>query len=119
MKSIELYGKKGEHGVILVTTKIRPDLQPEGTLRGTIGNFKFRKLEGIKMRPAPRPGSHPEPDPVLFIDGKEYPYDKLSELDETRVQSMTILPKKSAAEKYGDKYANRSIMEITLKKENE
>ncbi len=119
MKSIELYGKKGEHGVILVTTKIRPDLQPEGTLRGTIGNFKFRKLEGIKMRPAPRPGSHPEPDPVLFIDGKEYPYDKLSELDETRVQSMTILPKKSAVKKYGDKYANRSIMEITLKKENE
>ena len=119
MKSIEIYGKKGEHGVILVTTKVIPDLQPEGTLHGTIGNIKFRKLEGLKMRPAPRFGSHPEPDQIVIVDGKEIPYDKFCEIKPERIKEMSIMKDKSVSNKYGDKYVGRSIIEVTLKKENE
>lgn len=119
MQSIKLYGTKGQHGVILVTTKKMSDARPENTLHGTIDNVRFRKLEGVKLRPAPGPGSHPAPDPIVLVDGKEIPYDKLDEINPDRVKVMSIIKDESVSKKYGDKYAGRGVIEITLKKEYE
>lgn len=119
MQSIKLYGTKGQHGVILVTTKKMSDARPENALHGTIDNIRFRKLEGVKLRPAPGPGSHPAPDPIVLVDGKEIPYDKLDEINPDRVKVMSIIKDESVSKKYGDKYAGRGVIEITLKKEYE
>ncbi|WP_293667104.1 M56 family metallopeptidase [uncultured Parabacteroides sp.] len=119
MQSIKLYGTKGQHGVILVTTKKISDARPENALHGTIDNIRFRRLEGVKLRPAPGPGSHPAPDPIVLVDGKEIPYDKLDEINPDRVKVMSIIKDESVSKKYGDKYAGRGVIEITLKKEYE
>lgn len=121
-KAVELYGKKGKHGVLLITTKHSPvlekrkDEQPHKKENGL-----FRPLPGadIKLRPAPRIGGLPPVlDPIVIVDGKEMPYSEFKKIDAERIRSMSVLKKELALRKYGEKFRRRSVIEIELKKKD-
>ncbi len=114
-----VYGKKGKHGVLLITTKRRDKLLDKP--RDTAGNRLFLPLPGtdIKLRPAPRIGGlAPTLDPVVIVDGKEMPYSEFEKIETERIRSMNILNQELALRKYGKKFKDRSVMEIELKRKD-
>ena len=52
--------------------------------------------------------------PLVIIDGKEYPWVNVSSIDPKYIESVSVLKDKTATEKYGDK-AKNGVIEITLK----
>lgn len=84
------YGEKGKNGVVEITMK------------------KTSQVTGhISIKPAP----------VYFLDGKQVTKSDVEHLDMKSIESVNILNKEGALEKYGE-IGRNGVVEITLKKTN-
>lgn len=53
--------------------------------------------------------------PIIKIDGKDFPYEKLSQMNPTEIESMSVWKGQKAMERFGEKGEN-GVIEIILKK---
>ena len=99
------YGKKGENGVLVISTKK--------------GNDKIRVVGSGKSKSSIFiSDSDGEKDPLLIIDGKEAKNKKVEDLDPDTIESVSVLKGASAEKKYGDKGKNGVVEIITKKKKD-
>ena len=98
--SIAQYGKEGINGIILITTKNRPE--EAAYLNKVIirGNDSYGK------------------NPVLVLDGKLIAQTSLNELDPNKIQSISILKDVSAIALYGKEAENGVVVIVTKKDES-
>ncbi|WP_179348165.1 M56 family metallopeptidase [Winogradskyella pacifica] len=99
--ALEVYGKKGQNGVIVLTTKSNNTVK--GSYRHTDTNAQF-----------------PNEDNLLYIlDGKEISKsDLLKVYSKETVSSISVLKGKEAKEKYGEKGTN-GVVEVISKNKND
>ena len=64
---------------------------------------------------ASKAGLGTEKIPLLYVDGKEFPFENIGKIDPKTIERMDVLKDKSAIEKYGEK-AKDGVILITLKK---
>ncbi len=103
--AISKYGKKGENGVLVISTKK--------------GNDKIRVVGSGKSKSSIFiSDSDGEKDPLLIIDGKETKNKKVEDLDPDTIESVSVLKGASAEKKYGDKGKNGVVEIITKKKKD-
>ena len=55
---------------------------------------------------------------LIVLDGEEISADRLSQLDPSRIDAMTVLKGEQAVERYGEK-GTEGVIEITTKKSEE
>lgn len=60
-------------------------------------------------------GSETYQKPLVYVDGKEYPFENISKIDPKTIDRMDVLKDKEAVDKYGEKAKNGVIL-ITTKK---
>ena len=63
-----------------------------------------------------QPALQNEPPPVVFVDGKEKPYEELKKMPPANIESMEVWKGKSATDKFGDKGKNGVISVKTKNK---
>jgi TonB-dependent SusC/RagA subfamily outer membrane receptor len=100
----ELYGEKGENGVIIITTKKKTD---EIAALKEKAAFFIREL------------SSTDREPLILIDEKESTKDDFNNLHLENIESFSILKDKTATDLYGEKGKNGVIRIITKKKTDE
>ncbi|WP_335973327.1 hypothetical protein [Gaetbulibacter jejuensis] len=93
---IKIYGEFAESGVILITTK-----QEAKQLKEKNSGNNKSSLE--------------ESNVIIFIDGKEFPKDKLDDINPDDIQSVTVIKDKQNIKKYTDKDCDGVIL-IEMKK---
>jgi TonB-dependent SusC/RagA subfamily outer membrane receptor len=98
--AISKYGKKGEHGVIEITTKKAAGAEPL-----TEGRIRLRDQSPL----------YPQA-PLIVIDGKEF-IDDLKKVPADQIESMTVLKGATATQLYGEKAKDGAIL-ITTKFSN-
>ena len=98
-----LYGEKGKSGVIMITTKKKTP--GAGDKTSPSSSIDFKQKEGD--------GKHP----LIVVDGVIKDID-VNSIDPATVESVNVLGKYQATNKYGDK-AKDGVVEITLKKPGE
>lgn len=117
----KIYGAKGNNGVILISTYkgnksiTVPDLGLE-----PIQDFGFepRKLSEDSLRVRSTFKLHgSKQDPLLFIDGKEVPYEEMAKLSPDRISSISVMKDENAVKVYGERAKDKGVLLITLKKE--
>lgn len=107
--SMALYGQEGEHGVLLITTKMFKAESSDSTksakvvLRaiGKVNDRKTTSLDEIK--------------PLVVIDGVKKPAFDLNTLDADLIESIKVLKGENAEALYGDEGKNGVILVITKK----
>ena len=60
-------------------------------------------------------GSETYQKPLVYVDGKEYPFENINKIDPKTIDRMDVLKDKEAVDKYGEKAKNGVIL-ITTKK---
>jgi hypothetical protein len=95
----EKHGKKGEEGIIYVTTK----------------EFKTDDAEKVIVRKSIDISHDPDKKPLIFIDGKESSPKELENLDKENIESINVTKGKEVKEKYGDKGEN-GVIQVRTKK---
>jgi TonB-dependent SusC/RagA subfamily outer membrane receptor len=117
----KVYGTRGRNGVILISTHrgntsiAVPDLSLE-----PVQNFGFkpRELSEDSLRVTSTFKLHgSKQDPLLFIDGKEVPYEEMAKLSPDRISSISIMKEENAVKIYGERAKDKGVLLITLKKE--
>jgi hypothetical protein len=101
--AIAKYGEKGKNGVLLITTRKKAAQSGNNASPSSSVDFK-PKEEG---------GKHP----LIVVDGVIKDID-VNSIDPATVESVNVLGKYQAANKYGDQ-ARDGVVEITLKKPGE
>jgi TonB-dependent SusC/RagA subfamily outer membrane receptor len=130
-----LYGKRGENGVIQITTKL---IRGEGYIVGNkdqeSGKIEFtrdgvaKKEEAKTLLTEPRivlrgkakgiivnkTGVNADSDVLWIVDGKVVSEEEQKQLDPDTIKSITVLSNASGTSKYGSA-AKNGVIEITLK----
>ena len=117
----KVYGTRGNHGVILISTYKNnksiavPDLNPKpvpnfGFKPRELSPDTFRVKSTFKMHGAKQ-------DPLLFIDGKEVPYEELGKISPDRISSVSVLKDETAIKVYGERAKDKGVLLVTLKEE--
>lgn len=94
-----LYGKEGQNGVVVITTKSKPAV----TVTGYGTKFILRGDKSFGK------------DPVFVLDGKIMEEGSLNTLDPNTIQSITVLKDTSAIALYGPEAANGVLVIVTKK----
>ncbi|MFI1743563.1 M56 family metallopeptidase [Thalassobellus sediminis] len=109
-EAIEKYGKKGENGVIVITTKGKAS---EVLVTGYgKSSDSINDSQSIRIRATSTANGK---QPLVIVDGKELPYEKLEKIKPDNIKSIDVLKDEKAIEKYGKKGKN-GVVEITTKK---
>ena len=88
-----------------------PVTQYEGTLNYD-GDAKNKPSEVVVVAYGP----NKDAKPLVYVDGKELPFENINKVDPKTIESMHVLKDKSAIEKYGEK-AKDGVILITTKKQ--
>ncbi|MFI1770738.1 TonB-dependent receptor plug domain-containing protein [Thalassobellus citreus] len=117
------YGDKGKNGVIEITTK-RDKWETkfiEGKPFNKVSVTGYGKSSDsindnrhIRIRSTSTANGN---SPLIIVDGKELPHEKLENIKPDNIESMKVLKDKKAIDKYGKKGEN-GVVEITTKKNN-
>ncbi|WP_163514687.1 M56 family metallopeptidase [Gelidibacter japonicus] len=117
------YGKKGDNGVILITSKkdgFSKSENQEIIFENQI-NQKIIKLEVdedteiIHERPSNLLSNSKNP-PLYIVDGKETTREQMDAINETNIESVFVLKGEQATKQYGKKGENGVIIVTTKKK---
>ncbi|MFT4016495.1 MAG: TonB-dependent receptor plug domain-containing protein [Agriterribacter sp.] len=90
--AVSLYGEKGKNGVIIITTK-RPGKN----------SLQLRNM--------------PEEEPLYILDGTVVAPGTIYQLDQNKIESVTVLKNENALSLYGEK-AKNGVVQIVTKKNN-
>lgn len=117
------YGKKGDNGVILITSKkdgFSKSENQEIIFENQI-NQKIIKIEVdedteiIHERPSNLLSNSKNP-PLYIVDGKETTREQMDAINETNIESVFVLKGEQATKQYGKKGENGVIIVTTKKK---
>lgn len=128
-----LYGKKGENGVLLITTKTsknkdyivtdsKKDVRVD-ILNGTVDNIFIKDtattkpsiiIRGKGTKSTNLMDANVDPDVLWVIDGKLATIEERQSLEPENIQSITILKDASAKAIYGEA-AKKGVIQITTK----
>ncbi|MBA6152963.1 M56 family metallopeptidase [Gelidibacter maritimus] len=115
------YGKKGEHGVILITSKKIAKAEDGELIFENKDNPKTNSLEAdqnieiIYEKPS-NIFSQSKHQPLYIIDGKETTKEEMDALNQSNIASVYILKGEQATKEYGKKGKNGVIIVTTKKK---
>lgn len=100
----DIYGKKGENGVVVIITKNGNELREKVAETKIIAEESDLSLRGIPD----------DKKPLIIIDGEvKEPDFKLNSIEPSEIDSMEILKNKSAIKMYGEKGKNGVILIVT------
>ncbi|WP_108803335.1 M56 family metallopeptidase [Aquimarina sp. Aq107] len=102
-ENVMKYGKKGEDGVIHITTKKK-------TKKETGFDIRIDKKD-IQIGSS----NDNEPKPLIFINGKESKYGELTKINPDNIASVNVYKSLKAITKFGSKGEN-GVVEVILKK---
>ena len=97
--SIAKYGKEAENGVIIITTKNKPEEKTDLNKFIIKGDGAYGK------------------SPVMILDGQVMDQTSISELDPNKIKSFTILKDAASVALYGKEAENGVILIVTKKEE--
>ncbi len=112
-ESANIYGAKGKHGVIIITTK-------KDNVRTVIGSITTKKDNVTTVVDHPIAFKNADnaktvvgspAKPLYFIDGKPATKEAVDKLEPAKIKSMDVLKGSKAEEKYGEKGKN-GVIEI-------
>lgn len=114
IKSVDVYradmarpkwGKKGANGVVVITMKEAGVDWSKEKLPANVAYYHAELLPQIPKIPG---------QPLLFVNGREEPFDSLRTLNPNMIKSITVLKDSSARADYGEKGRN-GVLLVTLK----
>ena len=103
-KATDKYGRKGENGVIEISTKAK-NLKV-GTSENSKPTFKFTPTNSIS--------ENISEVPLYILEGKEVSSEIIEAINPDQMHAINVLKGSNATEKYGSKGKN-GVVEITLK----
>ncbi|SEK68664.1 M56 family metallopeptidase [Parapedobacter koreensis] len=106
-----IYGSRGAHGVILITTK--KEMNDKPTLVKAVD--RPMKPEGTAITKVRITGYGQKRDPLYLLDGEPIAQKKFKGLDPMRIESINVLKETSATAMYGSRGANGAIQIKTKK----
>ncbi|TAJ12874.1 hypothetical protein DMA11_11090 [Marinilabiliaceae bacterium JC017] len=118
-KAVELYGKKGKNGVIVVSLKKKSTVSNAKPLIDENGDFSYMATDSvitntdqmelfgnqIDLSGMPR-----EKQPLYFIGDKEITSADMEALNVNDIKFVTVLKDESAVEKYGERAKNGVVI---------
>lgn len=118
-KAVELYGKKGKNGMIVVSLKKKSSVSNAKPLIDENGDFSYMATDSvitnndqmelfgnqIDLSGMPR-----ENQPLYFIGDKEITSSDMEALNVNDIKFVTVLKDESAVEKYGERAKNGVVI---------
>lgn len=108
-----LYGKRGAHGVVIITSKGKAQREPTGTDTTSLREIRiigYGKKEGSKNESSVADGGFN--GALIVIDGKESTAAALQQLSPEEITSIDVLKGTKATDKYGDK-GEKGVIEVS------
>lgn len=117
----KVYGTRGNHGVLLISThKGSNSITISDMNQEPVQNFGFKPRElsedSLRVKSTFKLNGA-KPEPLLFVDGKEVPYEEMAKLTPDQIASISVLKDESAVKIYGDRAKDKGVLLVTLKKE--
>lgn len=114
--AVDLYGNKGNNGVILITTKRQTsDDQESMNSEKDKSEYVFRGNNGGQLT-INGESSNGEANPLFIVEGKEFSESEFrSKVSPNDIEKMEVLKRESALKIYGEKGKHGAIL-VTLKK---
>lgn len=110
----EIYGKKGENGVVLISLKPTSKAIKQGLKLQEIKFEPVHKSDSLIDKPS---GNSVDKETILvIIDGIESSMRELQKIDKYEIKSLNLLKGKSATQCYGDKGKNGVLLVKTKSK---
>ncbi len=111
-----IYGHRGIHGVVLITTKAKAERDAAGP--DTTELRKIRIIDDGKSDASKKEepsAANDLNDVLIVVDGEESSVAAVSKLSPDDMKAMNVLKGASATDKYGDK-GKKGVIEVTTKK---